>query len=259
MHSLPCRPLLRRFSIGPRPHRGAAVFGALALLAFTFPARPAAAQTLTFDALPAEQGAATAADLTTANAGSRTISDIAFNASANSDWEIIGNQYIAPASADFFAASRSGDYALAGNAYSGADFNGTTYTGLTLSTNRLLTSLFVGFDDNGGGSNDADTLTLTAFGEGGDLAAQTVTLSGPALSLLDTSGVFGSLQGVTGYRFETTAADPLNAAFGRAFVIADDLSFGAPVPEASTTVSLGLLLGGGGLLLLRRRRSAKLP
>ena len=250
MHSLLHSPLLCRVS---------SILGTLALLGFLTPARPVCAQTLTFDTLPTEQGQTMATELTTANAGSRTISGVTFNAAANSDWDIIGNQYQAPASADFFAASHSGDYALAGNAFSGADFNGTNYTGLTISTNKLLTSLFVGFDDNGGGSNDADTLTLTAFGTGGDLAAQTVTLSGPALSLLDTSSVFGSLQGITGYRFETTAADPLNAAFGRAFVIADDLTFGAPVPEASTTVSLSLLLGGGGLLLLRRRRSAKIP
>ena len=39
----------------------------------------------------------------------------------------------------------------------------------------------------------------------------------------------------------------------------DNFSFqpaGAPVPEASSTVSLGLLLAAGGLVLLRRRRQA---
>ena len=245
MYSLPRSPLLCQVS---------PVLGTLALLGFITPARPVFAQTLTFDGLPTEQGAAMDVALTAANGGIRTISGVTFDSAANSDWEIIGNQYQAPASTDFFAASHSGDYALAGNAYSGADAFGTAYTGLTLSTNKLLTHLFVGFDDNGGGSNDANALTLTAFGAGGDLASETVILDGPALALLDTSGVFGSLQGVTGYRFETTAADPLNAAFGRAYVIADDLTFATPVPEATSVVSLSLLLGAGGLFLRGRRR-----
>ena len=194
----------------------------------------------------------------TANGGSRTLSGVTFNAAANSDWEIVGSQYKAPSSSDFFAASHSGDYALAGNAFVGTDDLGQVYEGLTLSTNKLLQSLYVGFDNNGGGSNDADTLTLTAFGAGGDLASETLTLAGPALVKTDTSGLFGSLLGVTGYRFETTAADLLNAGFGRAYVIADDLNFGAPIPEASPAASLGLLLllGLGGVLVAGRRKKA---
>ena len=239
-----------------RPHAAAAC-SAVALLALASLAAPSAsAQTLTFDTLPTEQGPASDVFLPTANGGSRTISGVTFNAAANSDWEIIGGQYKAPSSSTPFAQPHSGSYALAGNAYSGMDFFGTTYTGLTVSTSQILKSLYVGFDDNGGGSNDADTLTITAFGTSGDLAADTTTLTGPALALLDTSGVFGSLTGVTGYRFETTASNALYAANGQAYVIADDLTFGAPVPEASTTVSLGLLLALGGILVAARRRKA---
>ena len=229
-----------------------AFFVPLALLTL-----PAGAQTLTFDALPTPPGAAGAGLFVTANGGSRTLSGVTFNAAANSDWEIVGSQYKAPSSADFFAVPHSGVYALAGNAFAGTDDLGQTYSGLTVSTDKLLQSLYVGFDDNGGGSNDADTLTLTAFGAGGDLAMTTVNLSGPALSLLDTSALFGSLSGVTGYRFVTTAADPLNAGFGRAYVIADDLKFGAAVPEASPALALGLLLVlGGGAMAAKRRRKA---
>lgn len=228
---------------------------ALVLLA-GLAATSASAQTLTFDTLPAEQGAATDVALSVANGGSRTISGVTFNAAPNSDWEIIGNLYKAPSSADVFALSHSGAYALVGNAYSGLDFFGTSYTGLTLSTTQVLRSLYVGFDDNGGGSNDADVLTITAFGTGGNLAHDTVTLSGPALSLVDTSGLFGGLTGVIGYRFETTASNDLYAANGQAYLVADDLRFGAPVPEASGAASLGVLvaLGLGGLTLATRRK-----
>ncbi len=217
---------------------------------------PASAQTLNFDALPSEPGVASASLLTTANSGSRTISGITFNAATDSDWEIVGSQYVAiPANfSDHFAQPHSGSYALAGNAYSGPTISGS-YTGLTISTNQILKSLYVGFDDNGGGSNDADSVTIFATGASGNLASQSVTLNGPALTLLDTSSLFGSLAGVTGYRFETTASNALDADYGQAYLIADDLTFGAPVPEASSALSLGLVLVlGGGMLLARRAR-----
>ncbi len=229
--------------------------GAFALLA-ALATLPASAQTLTFDTLPSEQGVTTLSALPTANSGSRAISGITFNAAVNSDWEIVGKQYVPDAtfSPNDFAQTHSGSYALAGNAYVGTDSFSNSYTGLTLSTTKLLQSLYVGFDDDGGGSNDATSLTLFATGASGDLASQSVTLNGPALSLLDTSGLFGSLTGVTGYRFETTAADAVNAGFGRAYVIADDLKFAA-VPEASSALSLGLCLAlGGALLFVRRAR-----
>lgn len=229
---------------------------ALALLA-ALASFPASAQTLNFDTLPSEQGVTTLSPLTTANSGSPTISGITFNAATYSDWEIVGNSYVPyPSfSPNDFAQTNSGTYTLAGNAYSGQDSSGTIYTGLTISTNQILKNLYVGFDDNGGGSNDADSLTVTAFGASGDLAAQSVPLTSTTLALVDTSSVFGSLSGVTGYRFETTAADLVNAGFGRAYVIADDLTFGAPIPEASSALTLGLcLVLGGGILLVRRTR-----
>ena len=154
------------------------------------------------------------------------------------------------------SASRTpGSYYLAGNAYVGTDNLNQVYTGLTLSTTQALSSLYVGFDDNGGGSNDADTLTITAFGAGGNLASQTATLNGPGLSFLDTSAKFGGLSGVTGYLFATNSLS-LYAFEGQGYVLADDLTFKAPVPEASTPVSLGLLLALGGLTAIARRRKA---
>ncbi len=226
--------------------RAASLLGLAALASLAgFAAPPASAQTLTFDTLPAEQGPTTDVFLPDANGGSRTISGVTFNKAANSDWEIIGNQYQAPLSSTVFAQSHSGDYALVGNAYSG----------------QVLSSLYVGFDDNGGGSNDADTLTITAFGAAGDLASDTTALGDTALSLFDTSGAFGALSGVTGYRFETTASNVLYAANEQAYLVANDLTFGAPtsVPEPSGGATLGLglaLLGGAAALRARRKRGA---
>ena len=231
----------------------AATLGLLAALA----AVPASAQTLTFDNLPTEKGVASDSILSVANGGSKTISGITFNDSAASFWEIIGNQYKAPFSSNLFGQSHSGDYYLVGDTFSGAD----GYTGLTFSTAQTLQSLYIGFDDNGGsvqGSADASTLKITAFGTGGPLASATATLNGPAPSLFDTSSVFSGLTGVTGYLFETTASNGLYAANDQAYIIADDLKFSAPVPEASTTTSLGLLLALGlGAAALKTRRRAK--
>lgn len=223
-------------------------------------ALPASAQTLNFDALPSEPGVASTSPLPTANSGSRTISGITFNAATNSDWEIVGNQYVpAPTlSPKPFAQSHSGSYALAGDAYSGIALFGT-YTGLTISTNQILKSLYVGFDNNGFTGSDADSVTIFATGASGDLASKSVPLTGPTLALLDTSDSFGSLVGVTGYRFETTTSNINSFGFLQAYLIADDLNFVAPVPEASSALSLGLclLLGGGMLLIRRTRKSAR--
>ena len=234
---------------------------ALALLAGSA-VRPASAQTLTFDNLKSEQGATTDVFLPDANGGDRTISGVTFNKAVNSDWEIIGNQYKAPLSSTVFAQSHSGHYALVGNAYSGVDTFGTTYTGLTVTTTQALTGLYFGYDDNGGGSNDVGTLTITAFGTAGDLASDTATPSSTTLSLFDTSGKFSGLTGVTGYRFETTASNALYMANGQAYLVADDLMFrGTPtsVPEPSGGVSLALglaLLGGAAAQRARRKRGA---
>ena len=216
----------------------------------------AGAQTLTFDTLPTAPAANGDVLFTDANAGSRTLQGVTFDASDNSDWEIVGGSYLAPSSSSFFASPHSGTYALAGNAFSGTDFFGTVYTGLTLTTSKVLTQLYVGFDNDGGGASDADTLTITAFGLAGDLASSAVMLAGPALALLDTSATFTGLSGITGYRFQTTAADPLNEAFGRAYVIADDMTFGtiAPVPEPSTAM---LMVAGFGLVAARLKRRAR--
>lgn len=229
----------------------AAVLGACGLAA--------GAQTLDFDALPGAPAPDADVSFVAANGGSRTLGGVTFDAADNSDWEIVGSQYLAPSSASFFAMPHSGTYALAGNTFSGSDFFGTAYTGLTLTTTKTLTALYLGHDNDGGGATDADTLTLTAFGAGGDLAAVSVSLTGPGLSRLDTSTAFSTLSGIAGYRFETTAADALNEGFGRAYVIADDLTFGGavtPVPEPSTMFELA---AGLGLLAvspaLRRRRS----
>jgi hypothetical protein len=213
---------------------------------------PLLAQTLAFDTLPAEPGVSGMSLLIAANGGSRTLAGATFNAAPNADWEIVGNAFKAPYSGDVFAASHSGLYSLAGNAFAGMDVFGNVFSGLTINTPQILSSLYVGFDDNGNRSNDADGLTITAFGAGGDLASTTVALTAQALTPMNTAGSFAGLAGVTGYRFTTSAADALDAAYGRAYVIADDLTFVAAVPEASTWACA--LLGLALLVRQARRR-----
>jgi hypothetical protein len=229
-------------------------------------AASASSTTLTFDNLPTEQGLASDANpLSTANGGSSTISGVTFNSTNNDNgdgtfnlvnWEVINNSYMAPFSTDDFGQSHSGDYYLAGNTYSGSDAFGNVFSGLTLSTHQNLQSLYVGADDNGFGSNDAGSLTITAFGASGDLASVTTSLTNPGLSFLDTSTQFGNLSGVTGYLF-TTDSISLYQTQGQGYTLADDLTFNSSaVPEASTTVSFGLLLGLGGVVIAKKRRQA---
>lgn len=228
---------------------------ALAAALVTASLAAVAGPTLTFDELPTAPGVSGTSSLVAANGGSRTVHGVVFNASANSDWEVYGNQFRAFGD-NPFADSHSGAYAIAGNAFSGIDTFGNSYGGLTISTNLVLSSMYVGFDDDGGGSNDADSVTITAFGANGDLASASFTLSSKALSLVDTSTSFGSLNGIIGYRFETTAADALNEAFGRAYVIADDMRFeNGPTPAVPEPSSVVLVLTG--LALLRWRRACR--
>ncbi len=223
-------------------------------------ALPAGATTLDFDGLPDAPGANGFDTLADANGGSSTISGITFDTADNAEWDIVGNAYVAYQ--DTFAASHSGSYALTGNAFVGTayDFSGNAYdfTGLTISTTQRLMQLWVGFDDNGLQSNDADSLTITALTASGQVAA-TTTLTGTTLSLFDTSAAFGDLTGITGYRFTATASNDLYAAAGQAYVVADDLSFTpatAAVPEPPIVVLLGFGLAAIALRAARWRLPA---
>jgi hypothetical protein len=230
-----------------------ALAGLLAALAGA--AGPAAAQTLTFDGLPAPPGAAGDAPLPDANGGSRTLDGVTFNANAvaGTDWEVIGRDYHAPLSSDPFLQTHSGLYALAGNAFEGGDGAG----GLTLTTTGALTGLWVSADDNGLGSYDAQSVTITALGASGALAALTIPLDSTTPIFEDAAATFGGLSGIQGYRFTAAASNALYAAAGQAYVVADDLTF-APVPEGSSAwpLGLGLLLLGAPLRRARRRTGA---
>ena len=248
--------------------RAAALAGLLLTGLGALPAPVSASPTtLTFDTLATEPGLTGDANpFSTANGGSSTVSGVTFNSKINVNadsttnpvnWEVIGNSYKAPFSADTFGISHSGDYYLAGNTYKGSDSFGNTFSGLTISTTQALESLWVGADDNGFGSNDSDKVTITAYGLSGDLASQTAAITNPGLAFLDTSAKFGSLSGVTGYRFETNSLS-LYATQGQGYLLADDMTFQTPVPEASSVVSMGLLLtlGLGGMAVRARRRKA---
>ena len=230
---------------------------AIALAASLCGVSPAGATTLTFEGLPDAPGADGFSTLADANGGSATLAGITFDAAANAEWDIVGNAFVAYQ--DTFAASHSGTYALTGNAFVGSvtDAFGNAYdfTGLTIGTAQRLTQLWVAFDDNGLGSNDAQSLTITALTASGDVSTS-VALTGTTLSLFDTSATFGGLAGITGYRFTTVASNDLYAAAGQAYVVADDLTFApaaAAVPEPPVVVLLGVGLAALAFASARRR------
>lgn len=221
-------------------------------------ARRAGAQVINFDSLSAEPGVSGFTDLSVANGGSSTVSGVIFD----SGFSVVGDQFLESGAAapDYFARTNSGHYALTGNTYNGSDFFSNTYTGLNLTTTQVLTGLYVGYDDNGDGSNDADSVSITALGAGGSLGTVSASLN-RTLTLLDTSS-FASLAGITGYNLSTAASNDLYAAAGQSYLVADDLTFASPLTSAGSTPEPGAFgmvasLAFAGCFTTMRRRSGK--
>ena len=107
-------------------------------------------------------------------------------------------------------------------------------TGLSLDGSAFLNNAPISLSASGGGN---DTYTDGFFS----------VFVAPSAAAGTYTGTFAVLGGADGNAQTTVASQ-------RFFVTVTPN--GAPVPEASTTVSLGLLLGLGGLMLHARRRKA---
>ncbi len=127
---------------------------------------------------------------------------------------------------------------------------GANFVPLNIAFSKSLTSFSVNFGLNG---MTTDTFTVTAFSGG---------LGGTKVGTASASGAIpgnpfffpeGSLSFQSASPFDTVALTSTAQNFA-----VDNIVVSAPVPEASTTVSLGLLLmlGCGGLAWSARRRTA---
>lgn len=202
------------------------------------PPSPPPSDVITFDNLPNEPGLNAFSTLSQANGGS-TIDGVTFSSNAY----VFGSQFSFVAPGVPYVTPASGQYA----------FTPGLAPVATLTTTKTLYGLDLGtvglFD--GQGEEGAKQFTVSAFDVSGNvLGSVTTSLSGPKTSFLDTSQ-FASLSGIAGY-------DLYSAGGNNPDYAADDFTFSpAAVPEASTSISLGLmLLGLGGVTAAARKRKA---
>ncbi len=221
----------------------------LPLLGLLALAGPAAADfTVSFDNLSSEPTRNGAEALFYAAGGSQdqdgtpfvTVDGVGFDGFLG----VVGDQFVGDdgLGTDFYAAPHSGHYAI---------FNSQGQSPISLVTDRALLGAYFGRNDYGDGSFGADSVTVNALHGSNVLASDSLNLTSTTLTYLDTSN-FASLTGITGYQITRSVS---NGSPGH--YIADDFTFAgdaAPVPEASTTVSFGLLLVLGGLAVVTKRR-----
>ena len=124
----------------------------------------------------------------------------------------------------------------------------------TLTTTRLLTGLWLGQDLLSDGLSSS-SVTVSALHGTTVLASDSESLTSTTMFFMDTSN-FSALSGITGYELIGG-----NTPTGANDFAADDFTFAgeaAAVPEASTTVSLGLLLalGMGAAVVAAKRKKA---
>lgn len=189
---------------------------------------------ITFDNLPNEPGPNAYSTLSQANGGS-TIDGVTFSPNAF----VFGSQVSFDSPSDPYVTPISGQYAFVPGL--------TAVT--TLTTTKTLYGLDLGTVGLLNGQGGAKRFTVSAFDASGNvLGSVTTGLSSPAMSFLDTSQ-FASLSGITGYDLYGTGGMSPDYA-------ADNFTFSpAAVPEASTLVSLGLmLLGLGGIAAVAHKR-----
>ena len=197
------------------------------------PPPPPLPDVITFDNLPNEPGPNAFSTLDQAN-GSSTIDGVTFSSNAYifgglASFDGPGDPYVMPV---------SGQYA----------FVPGLVPVTTLTTTKTLYGLDLGTVGLLNGQGGAKQFTVSAFGVSGNvLGSVTTSLSGPKMSFLDTSQ-FASLSGIAGYNLYGSGGFSPDYA-------ADDFTFSpAAVPEASTSISLGLLLLGLGGFAARRRK-----
>ena len=190
---------------------------------------------ITFDNLPTQQPQNSIVSLTEANGGSSTINGVTFSSNA----DVLGDQnplvFAKPHSGHFF-------------------FTPSAQAVTTLTTTKLLTGLWLGLDEIGGVSG-ATSVTVSAMSGSTVLASDSESLTSTTMFYMDTSN-FSALTGITGYTLTSHPGPDGSIPYDYA---ADDFMFGLPaaVPEASTTVSFGLLLalGFGGVMAARRKKA----
>lgn len=202
------------------------------------PPPPPPSDVITFDNLPNEPGPNAFSTLSQANGGS-TIDGVTFSQNAY----VFGGQFSFVAPGVPYVTPASGQYAFTPGLLPITTLTTTkTLYGLDLGTVGLL---------NNQEEEGAKQFTVSAFDVSGNvLGSVTTSLGGPKMSFLDTSQ-FASLSGIAGYDLYGTGGSSPDYA-------ADDFTFSpAAVPEASTSISLGLmLLGLGGVATAVRRKKA---
>ena len=186
------------------------------------PPAPPPPDVITFDNLSNEPGPNAFSTFSQANGGN-TIDGVTFSPNAY----VFGNQFSFGNPSLPYVTPASGQYA----------FTPGQAPMTTLTTTKTLYGLDLGTVDLGNGEAEAKQFTISAFNTSGQvLGSVTTGLSGPKMSFLDTSQ-FASFSGIAGYNLYGTG--------GYSDYAADDFTFSpAAVPEASTSISLGLMLLG---------------
>lgn len=211
----------------------------LALVVAFVVALPALAQeVVTFEDLASPPPADGATGLFFANGDSDVYRSMTWTG-----FSVVGNQYrVDPPSGPLFGLPNSGTYFIT---------NQDGLDGVTIATSRRLLGAWFGQNEYYGFGAGADQVTVTAFGASGDLGSASFDLPDDntgqpePLAFFDTSGAFGSLTGITGYRIDRRELGTDSGHW-----VADDFTFEA-VPEP-----VGLVVALAGLpWLIRRRRS----
>lgn len=211
----------------------------IALLAALAVALPAASQeVVTFEDLASPPPADGTSGLYFANGDSAVYRGMTWTG-----FTVVGDQYrVDPPSGPLFGLPRSGHFFVTNQ--DGAD-------GLTIATSRRLLGVWLGQNEYYGFGAGADQVTVTAYGSSGDLGSASFDLPDAnagqpePLAFFDTSGAFGSLAGITGYRM-----DRRELGTDAGHWVADDFTFEAVPEPASLLVALI-----GVPWLMRRRRS----
>lgn len=158
-------------------------------------------------------------------------------------FSVYGDQYRVSSSGPLFGIPHSGHYFVT---------NQSGQSGLTITTNKVLTSAWFGRNQYYGFSEGgADQITIVALHNDTELGSVVFDLpeSHPGqpepLSRVDTSS-FAGLSGITGYRIDRRELGSQSGHW-----VADDFQFTSPVPEPETW---GMMLAGIGALLIARRR-----
>lgn len=196
----------------------------------------------TFDDLPSAPATDAATGLQNANGNSLLYKDITWD----SRFTVVGDEFReSPSPNPLFGLPHSGHYFVT---------NDDGDSGLTITTNLVLTGAWFGRNEYFGFGGGADQITIVALSGGTDLASVVFDLpethdgQPEPLSFVDTS-VFAGLSGITGYRIDRRA--PRDFAVNW---VADDFQFTTrAVPEPGSLGLMTLALPVVGIALKRRR------